>query len=98
MGTPDEMINAVREALAPGADSATRQKAAGVLRALLAVVEAAPGASLAAALVPSPPPSIGASPADLFGAIIEKLRPYLPSDAALTVARLNIPLVPLPKP
>lgn len=90
MGTPEEMINIVRAALATGADAATKQQAAGVLRALLAAIEATPGAPLAP-LAPLAP-----SPADLFGAIVEKLRPYLPSEPTPTVPRLNIPLVPLP--
>jgi hypothetical protein len=96
MGTPDEMINIVRAALAPGADAATKQQAGVVLRALLAAIETSPGASLAGTVAVAP---IGVpSAADIFGAIVEKLRPHLPADAPTTIPRLNIPLVPLPKP
>lgn len=94
MGNLDEMIQIVRAALEPGADAATKQRAATILRSALTVLEVAPGAPLAAAA----PPAGGAGIGDLLGALVEKLRPLLPPGAEPEIPRLAIPFVPVGKP
>ena len=99
MGTPENtahIVDALRAAFAPGADAVTKEGAAGILRALLATLEATPGAPLLPSTSGSP--GTPAAQPDLLGALVEKFRAYLPADAALTIPRLNIPLVTVPKP
>lgn len=93
MGNMDEMIQIVRAALDPGADAATRQRAATILRSVLAVLETAPGAPL---VPPSVAPPAGGG-ADLLGALIEKFRTFLPPGMETQIPRLAIPLVPVGK-
>jgi hypothetical protein len=82
MGTAEDAVNAVRAAFEPGADDATKQKAASILRSLLSVLEATPGVPIGASGQP-----------DILGALVEKFRAMLPEDAARGVHKLTIPLV-----
>ena len=83
---PDEILNALRAAMAPGADPTTKQTAAVALRSLLTLIQAPAGAGAG----PGAPAGT-----DLLGALVEKFRPLLPAEVAASIPRLNIPFVPV---
>jgi hypothetical protein len=89
----DEMIKTVRAALEPGADAATKQQAAAILRGVLGMLEGG-GES-----PPSMPPTAAAPTpdADLLSRIIEYVRPYVPEDAFEQMPRFRVPIVNLPR-
>jgi hypothetical protein len=88
----EEMIKTVRAALEPGADAATKQQAAAILRGVLGMLEAG---------TPAAPPtaSLDASSRapDLLGRIVEYVRPYLPEEALQQMPRFRVPFVDLPR-
>jgi hypothetical protein len=97
--TTDEMIEAVRAALAPGADDESRRRGAAILRGVLAVLEPpAPTASVVGASTPpggAAPvaPAHQGPPPDLLTWLVDRLRPLVPPDALKTVPGLHIPMV-----
>src|SRR5262245_49987569 len=103
MGTFEDAVKLVRAAFEPGADQATKQQAATMLRSLLAVLETTPGAPLATPSAGAPPAAPANSPAlpsatDRLGAFVEALKQHLPPEKLRqldSVPRLNIPLVTL---
>jgi hypothetical protein len=98
----EEMISTVKAALAPGADAATKQQAAGILRGLLGMLESGgPSASGVPAGSVGPAPNAQPYPAgtDLLAAIVEYVRPHLPAEAVAQMEqmpRFRVPLVNLP--
>ncbi len=94
----EEMINTVKAALAPGADVATKQQAAGILRALLGTLESGGGGAVAPASSVSAMPSAHVPPpgTDLLTAIVEYVRPHLPPEALAHIPRFRVPLIKLP--
>jgi hypothetical protein len=99
--TSDDLIAAVRDALHPGADPATRERAAVVLRGLLAVVDPSAPTPSPASPTPSSAPDAGstgretASP-DRLALFIDHIAKHLPPgvlDGSVGV-RLNIPFMP----
>jgi hypothetical protein len=94
----EEMISTVKAAVAPGADAATKQQAAGILRGLLAMLESgglgASGPASAVGASPNPQtPQIGN---DLLTAIVEYVRPHLPPEALAQMPRFRVPLINMP--
>jgi hypothetical protein len=91
----DEMINTVRAALTPGADAATKEKAAAILRAALGMLESgADGAGGAGAPMAIAAPTVPTAP-DLLTTIIEYVRPHLPPEALAEMPRFRVPLIDL---
>jgi hypothetical protein len=85
----DEMIEKVRAAFEPGADVATKQQAAAILRGVLGMLEQG-----------SQPAATGGAPTspvetDLLGRIVEYVRPYLPEEALQQMPRFRVPLIDL---
>ena len=106
----ETLIEAIRAAIAEGANDEARASGAHACRALLAALEAPLGGP-AAPIPPAPPaPSInigaiasairGVPPDQRAELLIAKLRTHVPADAqsATTVRRFNIPLVKVPTP
>jgi len=94
----DEMINTVRAAFAPGADAATKQQAAAILRGLLGMLESGSGGAstlasrLTAGSAPVAPPAAPMA-TDLLTAIVELVRPHLPAEALAQMPRFRVPLI-----
>ncbi len=92
----DEMIETVRAAFAPGADAATKQRAASILRGLIGVLEAGvvgvPAEQPGPFSTPAPQPERPGG-ADVLTAIVEYVRPHLPEDALAQMPRLRMPLI-----
>jgi hypothetical protein len=82
----DEMIGTVRAAFSPGADAATKQQAASILRGLLTMLEGQSGAG---------PEGATAAPVapDLLATIVENLRQFLPPDALTGMPRFRVPFI-----
>jgi hypothetical protein len=90
----DEMIDTVKAALTPGADEATKQKAAAILRGVLTMLD--PGGAQAATSSSVPlAAQATAAPAlpDLLSAIVERVRPLLPAEALADMPRFRVPLI-----
>ena len=83
----DEMIGTVRAAFAPGADAATKQQAAAILRGLLGMLESGGATAPAASSPPAPPAP------DVLAAIVENIRPLLPPETLANMPRFKVPLI-----
>ncbi len=97
----DALIEAIRAATVTGASDEIRSAGAQACRTILTALEAKPGQPLAvpgaadlAALVAG----VRSVPVDqLLDLAIAKLRTMVPADSTQPVARLNIPLAPIPR-
>jgi|CXWL01.1.fsa_nt_gi hypothetical protein len=85
----DAMIDKVKAAFAPGADAATKQQAATILRGLLSMLESGVQPT---AIVPGVAPA-SSGPPDVLTAIVESLRPFLPPEAAANLPRFRVPMI-----
>ena len=90
----DEMINTVRAALAPGADAATKEKAASILRAALGMLESGAGGAQVDGPTATAPSAVAPAP-DLLTMIVESVRPHLPPEALAEMTRFRVPLIDL---
>ena len=106
----EDLLEAIRAAVAEGASDEARARGAHACRALLVALEALSGEP-AAPVPPAPPtPNInigaiasairGVPPGQLADLLIAKLRTLVPADAqgATAVRRFDIPLVKVPTP
>jgi hypothetical protein len=93
----DEMVDTVRAALTPGADPATRQRAAAILRGLLTMLEGGTAAAGAQETSPATGGKVEAPPVpqatDWFGAFIDQLRPFLPAEALPNPPAFRVPMI-----
>lgn len=101
MGTEEDVINMLRAAFAPGADPALKRQAADVLRSLVAVLDATPGAPLVAAPPVAAPPATAAPVVappqpDKLAEIIERYGARLSPDERAATRCLNIPMIQIP--
>jgi len=103
----ENVIDAIRAAVAPGASAEAKTAGVTACNAILAALQATHGEPLA----PPAPPRIEIGPAaaafaamvrtsapeQLLDLAIAKLRSMVPADAAPTVRAVNIPLVRVPR-
>ena len=98
----DALIEAIRAASVAGASDEARAAGAQACRTILTALEAKPGQPLAApaaADVAALVASVSGIPVDqLLDLAIARLRAMVPADSAPPVARLTIPLAPIPRP
>ena len=92
----DDMIATVRAALSPGADAATKQRAAVILRGVVSMLEADPS-PVDAATAPAAAVAAAAPVPDVLGVLIEAVRQRLPPGAVVDVPRFQIPIVRAPR-
>ena len=88
---PNEMIEAVREAFAPGADEETKRHGAAILRGALNLLEPPPP-PVAATQMPTTTAPHGPPP-DVLSLIIERLSSLVPAEKLKTVPGLHITLI-----
>jgi hypothetical protein len=100
----EDVINAIRAAVAPDATPDAKSAGIAACRAVLAALDATPGQSIGAAPIPATPVAAivgalrGMPPDQLLDLAIAKLRAALPADAQVAPVKVvNIPIVPVPR-
>lgn len=100
----EDVINAIRAAVAPDATADAKSAGIAACHAVLAALDATPGQPIGTAPIPATPVAAivgalrGMPPDQLLDLAIAKLRAALPADAQVVpVKPVAIPIVPIPR-